>query len=296
MKTLPTKLDYDNGETHGIPDDAIRINASGISRFFSHTTQWYREKMLGESGFTGNSASVNGTLVHYIAEQFARNNTITQDDKDEIAKYILKHTNSEYKDYNPDIDINYIEDNYKIMAETLVNDYLLENPPSRVEDFVAMEILPNIYVGGSIDNLTGGSITSCEDGKITVEANPQAAMICDYKTTSMRPGNLKGKSISWSHKLQLLTYAWILTQQGQPVDRIRIIYITSNDVNRISEKTGKPLQAYPSTIVTLTEQITESDLEMVGDIIHLIAESVQLWKTKPELHHILAQDMRLKAK
>lgn len=296
LKELPTLLDYDNGETHGIPEGAVRINASGIATFFSSTSKWFRERLLGETGFTGNTASVQGTLVHYILERFAKNQSISEDDKQEIANYLMKHTTPGYKDYNPEIDINYIENNYKAMAETAVNDYLQANMPQCVEPFVVEEVAPGIFCGGSIDNITGGAIISSHNGKIELDSSKpvSSAMVVDYKTTSHRATSLKDKPIKWNYKLQLLVYAWILIKQGQPVDRIRIVYITTNDINRISEKTGKRMQDYPSTVVTQTEQITEEDLSMIEDMIYLIAESVDTWNKQPHLRHILAQDMRLK--
>ena len=287
---LPTVLDYDNGETHGLSDDAIRINASGINDYFTNTKQWYAEKLEGkEQGFQGNSASVTGTITHFIAEQFVKNGTVSKEDQVEIANYIKKHTDASYSDYNPDIDINYIMSNYKPMAETLINEYVIENMPSRVEDFVHMELADNLYVGGSIDAVLGGNITGCSNGKITVESSPQSACIVDYKTTSMRPNSLRNKKINRKYKLQLLTYAWILTQQGQPVDRIRIVYVTQNDINRVSEKTGKPMQSYPSEVVILTEGVTDEDLEMIESIIYMIRDGVIAWKDYPELRHVISQ-------
>ena len=287
---LPTTLDYDNGETHGLSKEAIRINASGINDYFTNTKQWYAEKLEGkEQGFQGNSFSVTGTITHFIAEQFVRFKTISKEDQQEISNYIKKHTDSNYSDYNADIDINYIMDNYRPMAETLINDYVMENMPSRVEDFVHMELADNLYVGGSIDAVLGGNITDCSNGKITVGSNPQPACIVDYKTTSMRPNSLRNKKINRKYKLQLLTYAWILTQQGQPVDRVRIVYVTQNDINRISEKTGKPMQSYPSEVVILTEGVTDEDLEMIESIIYMIRDGVIAWKDYPELRHVISQ-------
>lgn len=292
-QSLPTSLDYNNGVGVLTPDQ-FRISASGISRFFTSTSSWFRENLLGESGFISNSASVTGTIVHYICEQFVANGVVTDADKNEISKYILKHTNSVYSDYNPDISIDYINTNYKPMAEAIINDYLIHNPATHVEPFIAHEVLPNIFVGGSIDNLTLASPKYSSDAHSFENLVSSASgTIVDYKTTNTKPASLPA-NIQYSHKLQLLTYAWVLRQKGITIDRIRIVYCTSHEVDRYSDKTGKKLQDYPSTVKVLTEQLTEEDFNTIDGIIRLIADTIQVWQTHPELRYILAQDYRLK--
>lgn len=274
-KKLPCKLDYYNGENE-VPNDAFRISASGISRFFTSTNKWWRENLLDEEGFTGSTASVLGTCVHYLCEQYGKNKKITAEDEKEIDNYILKHTDPEYADYNPEIDADLIYSQYKVMAEAAINDYVSLNVPSEIEPFVSEEVLPNIFVGGSIDNITG-------------------SIVVDYKTTSTKATSLP-KTIPYAYRCQLLTYAWVLKQQGKQVDRIRVVYITRNDTDRISEKTGKPLTQYPSKAVTLTESITEEDFDTIEGMIQVIAHSVKTWQDQPELRHLLAQDWRLYTK
>ena len=67
-------------------------------------------------------------------------------------------------------------------------------------------------------------------------------------------------------------------------------------MNRVSEKTGKPLKDYPSVCTVLTEEVTAEGLALIGSCLTLIAESVNAWNMQPELRHLLAQDQRLKAK
>lgn len=300
LKTLPTALDYNSGKGI-IPEGAIRISASGIGNFFSYTRNWWGDNFLGEQSFSSSSASVNGTLVHFVLEQFTKHQSISDADKTEIANYILKHTNPEYLDYNPDIDINYIESQYKPMAEAIVNDYLQHNMPTHVEPFITHEVLPNIYCGGSIDGLILESPRY--KGTPTFEnlISSTGGTIVDYKTSGVFHTSLPKPTdpMKFSYKLQLLTYAWVLRQRGITVDRIRLVYVSKQEIGRMGkpDKKGvsKPLTDYPSKVSVQTVQLTEDDFTYIEGIIHLVAESIQYWLDHPEARYILAQDYRLKA-
>lgn len=295
LLTLQTALDYNNGE-HVVPEGTIRISASSIGRFFTYTRDWWGQTMLGESGFQGNSSSVTGTCVHYILEQFAKNQSISTEDKIELANYIMKHTNPAYVDYNPDVDINYVESQYKPMAETIVNEYLQTHMPTHVEPFIAHEILPGIMVGGSIDNLTLENPKY--NGEPTFEnlVSTSGGIVVDYKTSGVFHTSLPKPTepMKFEYKLQLLTYAWVLRQKGITIDRIRLVYVSKEEIGRISDKTGKPLTDYPSRTSVQTLQLTEDDFSYIEGIIKLVAESIQYWIDHPEARYILASDYRLK--
>lgn len=262
-------FEYDDNGGGIMPKGHFRIGASQISRFFTNTNQWYRENLLNETGFVGSTASVLGTCVHAVAECVA---TDVQPSKDLIEEFIYKQASE-----NPDVIASDVIANYTYMSEALVNDYLLDNMPTNSEDFLYEEILPGIGVGGSCD-------------AAILPDDKQSGLIIDYKTT----GALTAPTtISYGYKLQLLTYAWLYKQQGHYVDRIRIVYVTRNQVGRVSEKTGKPLKDYPSKTTTITEQITDEDFDMIEGIINVIAHSVQHWQNNPEHRHLLAQDWRL---
>jgi len=271
MITYTGPLSYNNGVGILKPGD-FRISASGIARFYTAPTAWFRENLLGESGFISSTSSVLGTCCHYVAEIYAKTRDFTTANKQEIEDYIVAHTTPGYDLYNAEVDGTIIREQYKIMAQNLVTTYLAYNMPVQVEPFVTEEILPGIFVGGSIDNVSPG-------------------MIVDYKTTST---SKIPDSIKFEYKLQLLTYAWILRKQGTPIDRIRIVYISREVVGEISPKTGKQFKSYPSEVKVLTENVTEQDFEYIEGIIHLIAESVDRWKKVPTDRYLLAKDYRLK--
>ena len=269
--TYAGPLAYNNG-IGIVKEGDFRISASGISRFFSNTNAWWRENMMGETGFISSTASVLGTCVHYVAEVFAKTGTFTDQNKQEVEDYIVAHTNPAYTDYNEEVDGDIIRTQYKIMAQNIVNEYLINNIPTQVELFVTEEILPGIFVGGSIDAITND-------------------IVCDYKTTSMTK---LPETIKFEYRLQLLTYAWIMRKQGTTINRIRIIYVSRDKPGAISEKTGRQLKSYPSEVKVITENVTEEDFEYIQGIINMISHSVQRWNEVPEDRYLLAQDWRLK--
>jgi len=176
--------------------------------------EWYREQILKEGGFEGNTASVIGTLTHYIAEKVAKSEPINQV---EISRYVNTFSGNE------DVDTSVILASYKPMAERLVNDYVLKNMPEVVEDFVAYDFGDGVWLAGSVDAFDNGCII-------------------DYKTYNSKT---KPKSIPMGYRYQLLIYAYIYTKLGHEVDRIRLVYVNRNIDGGISEKTNKPLKSYP---------------------------------------------------
>lgn len=122
-------------------------------------------------------------------------------------------------------------------------------------------------------------------------SNTGNGTIVDYKTTSSKsPPN----KISRPYWFQQMTYAYIARKHGYEINRIRLVFVTTNEMNRYSEKTGKKLKDYPSQVSIVNHEITDLDMEIIENTLKLIAESVTLWNTKPELRYILAQDRRLK--
>ena len=246
-----------------VPPNSWRLSPSQASRFFDSTSQWYREMLMGEApAFTGSTASVLGTLVHAHAEAYSTGVTIPTTD---IEDFLYKQP--------PDIDTNYIREQYPVMVDTLTNSYLHYHLPQKTELFLWHEILPGIGVGGSIDSIYGTTVV-------------------DYKTTSaLNPPD----KVPRAYYFQQLLYCYLCKKNGITVDRFRLVFITTNQVNRTSETTGKPLKDYPSTISTVDHVITSDDWNFIESVADLICQSVDLWNKHPELRWALAQDYRLKS-
>lgn len=246
-----------------LPEGAIRISPSQFEKFFSKPHEWYRNQLLGESDFDGNTNTELGTIVHACAEAYAKGIEFTAE---EVEKHIETLRGKD------DVNVDEILQHWKPMVQALINQYLKANKPTETERFIYTEIAPGFFPSGSVDNRTG-------------------SMVVDYKTTS----NLTAPtSISYAYKLQLLVYAWIYTQLGIPIDRIRIVYVTRNNVGRVSESTGKPLQDYPSKVSVLTETIGTDDLDFIESLLNLCVETIQATQQYPELTHVFWKDMRLK--
>ena len=154
LKVTKTKLDYNNG-TNIVPEGSHRISASGVGKYFSQTRQFWGEMMLGETGFTGSTASVLGTCVHYTAECFANTGTVNEEDEAEIDRYIAQFEDEADIAYDPEIDCSIIRFQWPIMARVLQENYLADSTPVSSEDFLYEEILDTIGVGGSCDAVDG---------------------------------------------------------------------------------------------------------------------------------------------
>jgi RecB family exonuclease len=265
---MSNPLDYDHSTSY-LPEHCIlKVSPSKFPTFINRPHVWYREVVLKEKGFDYSTSSVIGTIVHYIAERVAKKEII---DKDAITNYILKHEPNE--NYCPAT----VEANFEQMAYVLINEYVLRNVKDyfEVETRHFTEIYGGIFTGGTVDFLQG-SMDDC--------------MIGDYKTYNSKT---KPKVIPQDYKYQLLVYAYILSKKGYNVSRIRLVYVNRNIDGGISEKTNKPLKSYPPEIVVLTEQVTAEDLEFIGSIVELCADSVIATTEYPQLTHVIWKDKRL---
>jgi len=255
----PTALDYNNGK-HILPEGAFRIGASSFSTFVSRPWQWYKEQVLGQGGFEGNTASVIGTIVHYCAESKAQGN---EPDINEINQYI------ENQSGNIEVDKYIVAESWKPMAMELVNSYVTPtlSQYTSVEEFVSQTLGSDIFAGGSIDAIQGDTIV-------------------DYKTYNSAT---KPSSIPPYYKQQLLEYAWVLQQLGRPMSRIRLVYVNRPiDTRRTSEKTGKPIGKYtPPEVTVLTELITAEDIAWIESMLTLAKDKLLATEQHPELRNLI---------
>lgn len=253
---------YNNGEGI-VPTGAFRISPSQASLFFDKTSEWWRSHLLKEDpSFMGSSFSELGNCVHTAAEMYVDTGRYTSED---IDAYINSLDNTYDKDF--------IKLQYPAMADALISQFLQFNIPSHTEHFLWKEVLPNIGVGGSIDHI-----------------DVKNKVLRDYKTTnSLTPPD----KFSRNYYFQQMLYWWLCKQNGIHITQLELIFITTNQVGRISDKTMKPLKDYPSNVTVVTHVVTEHDMNLIESIIDLIANSVQLWNTTPSIRWALAQDWRL---
>jgi hypothetical protein len=262
MSKPTTELDYVDGMDK-LPERVFKISPSSFSRFMDRPHEWYREQVLGEGTFEGNTATVIGTLVHYVAEQYAKG---LVPNKEEMLQYIENMSHLE------DVDADDVLASYKPMAEVLVNDYVAKNMPKVVEDFVALDFGDGVWIAGSVDAFDNGCVV-------------------DYKTYNSKT---KPRSIPMGYRYQLLIYAYVYYKLGYEVDRIRLVYVNKHIDGGVSEKTGKPLKSYPPEVTVLTETIGRDDFEFIESVLTLCKETYLKAKEDPSLIHLLYRDMRLK--
>jgi len=264
-----------------IPDGMIKLSPSRFERFFSKPHEWFRELIMQEGGFDGNSGSNIGNIIHATAEAEATGQTLTDDEIQEFIDSLPELVDEKHPWMN--LEHHVIRAAYPDMQE-LIREFVRENLPTSTEGYIWRQITPRIVVAGSYD---------------AYRVNPMTGnyIVTDYKTTGEK---LPPKSMSYSHKLQLYMYAWMLRKQGIMVDAIEIVYITrfhSGAPAKISEKTGKlgkPGRDYPATLTPIMYEFTDRDMTFISDLIKLGAESLEYFIDHPEAAYIIFRDYRLK--
>ena len=253
-----------------IPDNGIfKFSPSQFAKFISTPYKWYRSEVLKEEGFSHSTSTVIGTIVHYCAEQVAKGEDV---DKKAINDYI--HSLEIHEDYNPGV----VEYHYTPMAETLVNDYVLNHEFLEVETSYSGLVKDDYYAAGTLDRLEGVK-NDC--------------MVVDYKTYSSKS---KPKTIPAYYKYQLLVYCTVLIKNGYNPTRIRLVYVNRHIEGEISEKTNKQMKSYPPEVTILTETITREDIEFIDSLLDLAVDCCEATKKHPELTHVIWHDPRLENK
>ncbi len=246
-----------------LPTNArFKISPSKIADFFSYPVLWYKSEVLGESQFTGNTASVLGTSIHYIAEQYGLSqiNGTTPDPVGWSSTIERDLTDLD----NQNVDKDEVRSLYKDMSSLLVNDYLIDNPPTEVESELYAEVKDLVYVGGSCDNYTKTGITS--------------GTVVDYKSTSKKPSD----KIPYNYYIQAMAYAYMYKSQGKPVDRIKLVYVV------------RPTKTLGVRLFEVSHQITKADWRAIEDALTIIADTILLTKKSPELTYLLFKSMQFK--
>lgn len=262
---MTNELDY---VSTPIPEDGVfKISPSAFSTFIERPHAWYRQEILEEDVFEYNTSSVLGTCVHYCAEKVAKGEEV---DEEEIERYIASKEVKE--DYDPEV----VRAQWYPMAACLINDYVLQvSNILGIEQQVCAEVKDGFYAAGTSDLLEGEK-SDC--------------MITDYKTYSSKT---KPKTIPSYYKYQLLVYAWILTQLGYTVTRVRLVYVNRHIEGEISEKTGRQLKSYPPEATVLTETIEDGDLDFIQGLLELCVDTYKASEEYPHLRHVLWHDPRL---
>jgi len=246
-------------EDSGNPD-IFKISPSSVADFFTATSQYYREQVLGEEkAFQGSTATHLGIIIHHCAE-ISANQGDTSTFESDIEEFLATIT-------DPEIDKDAILSNWFGMASILVTEGVLNRPDDFIEteQFIYTKLNDDVYVGGTYDAL------------VTDPANPDTLRVVDWKTAATKPS-----SFNFKYKLQAFTYAWMLRESGRAISSVELSF------------TVRPTKTLPARYFQFVEPYTDQTHDYIGGILNLIAESVSKFKSTPELRHLLSQDMRLK--
>jgi hypothetical protein len=182
--------------------------------------------------------------------------TGTASSREEVDKFLTKHM------FNTDVNVGQVKELYPDMSKALINEYIRHNKPTEIERSLCHEVKNGIYVAGTFDNRTND-------------------IMVDYKNVSTKP---KVDKIPWNYYIQLMAYAWMCKQEGIEINKIRLVY------------TVRPTKTLPVRVFKVTQVITERDYQAIEDVLQLIADTVLLSQSNPELNYLLFKSMTLKEK
>ena len=261
MSDIPEMFQYTRPE---LPKDCVlAISPSGISKFFDYPRIWYEQVILGqEPEFKGSTATVTGTICHWIYEQLTKGN------KEIVNRDYINEQLDKYLEVcpNPDVDANQVKVDYPLVSSAVVNGYLLDANSKagllRSEEPVVGKVMDGVYVAGTCDRIEGDCIV-------------------DFKTVATKPNE---SVIPFGYKIQLLSYAYAFRQKGYEINRIRLVYGV------------KPTQRIPARCIVVTESIDFMAEKLVNDTLKLIGESVLAVRENPNLAYLIFKSMDLKEK
>lgn len=268
-----TELKNLNHEEIFDPAEIIyKISPSNLYKFNSERkAEWFLEQIAKFRNPDTNEYFLLGTIVHRAAEMYIKNRRIDYESLRSIIDIAEQPANPEER-----FDKEYLKTQIEPMANTVIRYMTDYNIPNKSEVSLKTLIAPDIYVAGTYDAL---------------DQNDGNNILIDFKTTSQKS---EIKKISEAYRLQLLTYAYILSKNDVHIDVGRIVYISRNEIGRISEKTGKPMKDYPSEYTVIDMPIENKDIAEIEKYLHLIADTIDLYRNNPQLAYILFCDPELK--
>ncbi len=273
MSVNYTVADYYDGSDKR-PPGSFRISPSSVEDFFSKKRQWYGENLLGEDKkFKGSTATLNGTLVHHAAEVVS-NCKIHKEQYDSTKLHeAVEQYISKFED-NEDYDTESVKGTWKDMGEALITEFVLNANTLVTEKYSQYELLPNIFVAGTMDSIVSSSPLDTVDSL----TKPTGSLtLVDFKTSST-----KVSQFSYKYTLQAFCYCYMLKQEGINIDNVELQFVT------------KATKTLPIRTYKFTKPFDKAAYHFIENILNLIADSVQAWDTFPSCQYLLCGDIRLK--
>lgn len=227
------------------------ISPSFLAQLYINPWKWYEHEVLGkEADFQGNTASVTGTICHYIYKLAAQNKNY---DPDEIKEQLTI-----YDKMRPELklDIKKILSDYPGVSSTVIHSYNMINHNAKIEYKILSEVMNGIYIGGHIDRIENKTII-------------------DFKTVSRAP---KENKIAIGYKLQLMAYAAACIKQGMEINNICVVYGI------------KPTKTHGARCIILKESITDENKKLIEYTINLISSALEKCRFDKSLVPIIFRD------
>lgn len=254
--------------------DYITISPSAASKFNSNTFECIKNLVCKEITFKGNTSTLLGSCVHRVAEVYYQLNGNEKATREHVMKEIPNYIHSLQVPDDIEIDKNFILEQFKPMAEMMLKYLKTYGIPDESEITLSMDLGDNILLKGTYDARQGSTLI-------------------DYKTTSTKNPQPK---IPEHYKLQMMLYVLLLKQKGIHISNLRIVWITTQEVNRISEKTGKPMKDYPSQFVIANEKVLDEDLIETEEFLKSMKNTLVLFSQNSALAQAFSAHFDLKEK
>ena len=161
------------------------LRASSVRKFFETPDLWYKNHILKEDTFEGNTSTYLGSVIHKFAEAYYS--------LEDWSVYDILEKAPEH------VDKNIILKEYKPMCAALEEKYLQQHKPDLTEHYMKKED-GNFIFQGTCDAFENG-------------------VLIDYKT-SAKP---KKKIDEYSQQLNI--YAYLMSLTGREVHTIRVVNI-----------------------------------------------------------------------
>jgi hypothetical protein len=172
----------------------IRFSPSGFASFYENPRVWYKNTILKDNSFKGNTNTVIGSIIHKRIENYFNGlPTNTKEEQDYIDSY---NDIVEVDGWRVADDVNNIWEVLQIELPTM-------DKPTSMEQKVEFHI-PNsdCFIYGTYDYMRGD-------------------VLGDIKTTSVTP-----KAIKVAHRIQLLLYNLALQHSGiTNIRKMEVMYI-----------------------------------------------------------------------
>lgn len=245
-------------------EGSIVISPSSLYKFFDNPKTWYEETVLGKVLFRGNTASVIGTICHYLydcayKENYVDRNLIETDLRDYIIKYNL----------HDEINYNQVLNDYGPTADAVYSNYIAErgsyreNTETEVPLSYCLDKENKIYLAGTCDRIE-------KDQKLVV----------DFKTVGKKPNEL---ALPFAYKVQLMAYSYLLRINGlMDPTRIRVVYGV------------KPQKTIGARCIVVEELITEDHWQLINSTLELVVDTLKYIKQHPESTYLIFKSMELK--